>query len=90
MVNTFKTNLTADLKVSEQKIEYVYYVSDDFRSLNVDLLKSNAVSKALKENGNADVLVSPQYIISKKDGKVIQIRVTGYPATYTNFTNVKE
>ena len=83
-------SVTADLNVSEEKIEYIYYVNSDYQVLNLKMLKENAVNKALQANRNADVLISPQFIISKRDGKIVQIRVTGYPARYVNFTNIKE
>ena len=83
------TSVTADLNVSDKKIEYVYYVASDYRVLNLKTLKENAINKALQTNGNADVLVSPQFVISRSDGKITQIRVTGYPANYVNFRNIE-
>jgi hypothetical protein len=47
---------------------------------------NNAVTDALKQNGNADVLVHMTYDATlKKRGKVKKVVVSGYPATYKNF-----
>lgn len=81
---------TADLEVSGSKISYTYVPERKERKSGMNTVLSNAVSEALKDNGNADVLVHMQYnaVIKKKlwfSKKIRQITVTGYPATYKNF-----
>ena len=68
---------TADLEISNQKISYTYYPKKADRKTGFKHILRNATAAALKENGNADVLV-------RKD-KVKSITVTGYPGTYKNF-----
>lgn len=75
----------ADLEVSPKKISFFYKPSSaEKRGGEKNAIKC-AVAEALKANGNADVLVAPQYVIKKKRGKVKEVTVTGYPATYKNF-----
>lgn len=75
----------ADLEVSPNKVTYFYKPSkSEKRGGNKNAI-SCAVAEALKANGNADVMVAPQYIVKKKRGKVKEVTVTGYPATYKNF-----
>lgn len=95
-VNTsLRSNTEADLIVSDKKISYTY--TPLFRSERKMAQKkviSNAVSAALKANGNADVLVAAEYeiVATKKlwfSTKTRQVIVTGYPAVYKNFRNGK-
>lgn len=80
---------TADLKVSQQKITFTYKPSKAVRRSGNNGVLAAAVAEALRANGNADVLVSPQYVITKKRRSIRQVIVTGYPATYTNIVPVK-
>lgn len=77
-------NCTADLEVSENKIKYEYIPSKEERKLGLEWIKSNAVYAALEKYGNADVLVSPQFSITKKCSKILLVKVSGYPAYYKN------
>ena len=54
---------------------------------NIEVLKSEAVSQAVKTAG-ADVLVEPYYTIVSQRG-VSTVTVTGFPATYKNFRDIK-
>lgn len=85
-VNTEIISLnTADLEVSNKKVTFFYKPSGaEKRGGNKNVIEC-AVAEALKANGNADVMVAPQYIIKKRKGKVKEVTVTGYPAHYTNF-----
>ena len=80
---------TADLQVSDTKISYTYYPKKQDRKAGLGHVISNATAAALKENGNADILVERQYeavFKSRLFGKKIKsITITGYPATYKNF-----
>lgn len=80
---------TADLQVSDVKISYTYYPKKQDRKAGLNHVISNATAVALKENGNADILVERQYEVvfkSRLFGKKIKsVTITGYPATYKNF-----
>ena len=52
---------TADLQVSDTKISYTYYPKKQDRKAGLGHVISNATAAALKENGNADILVERQY-----------------------------
>lgn len=88
-VNTELYNRSnADLNVSSNRIKYTFTPNDTYRRAGEKALKAAAVAKALEANGNADVLVAPQYEVKKTRGlfrtQVKYITVTGYPATYKN------
>lgn len=73
---------TADLQVSPNKISFTYIPSQEV--LRGGDVVATAVAAALHENGNADVLVAPQYEIKRKGKKIQYVIVEGYPACYTN------
>jgi PBP1b-binding outer membrane lipoprotein LpoB len=81
VASSIQSASTADLEVSKKKITYTYMVPSKVARGGEKNMVNAAVAEALKENGNADVLVAPQYEIRKKI-----VVVTGYPATYKNFT----
>ena len=88
--SSLTSKTTADMIVSERKISYDYYPNKKERKAGMNQVLNNAVSAALKANGDADVLVHMQYnaIIKKKlwfSKKIRQVTVSGYPATYRNF-----
>lgn len=89
-VNTAILNRTsADLKVSDQKITYTFTPNDSHQRAGMKSMKAAAIQKALEANGNADVLVAPQFEIKKTRSvfttKVKYITVSGHPATYVKF-----
>jgi hypothetical protein len=90
-VATAVTSLgSADLEVSQQKISYTYIPTRQDRKTGLHNVINNAVTDALKSNGNADLLVGMHYdAIMKRRGKVKSIVVSGYPAKYKNFQVVK-
>lgn len=73
---------TADLQVSPNKISFKYTPSKEV--LRAGKVVETAVAEALHANGNADVLVAPQYEIKTKCKKIKYVIVEGYPATYVN------
>ncbi len=85
------SSTTADLRVSDSKIEYVYTPTrKERKKLSQAKMIEKAVAQALKSNGNADVLVARQYEVDRKTGllkRVRRITITGYAGTYTNFKN---
>lgn len=74
----------AELSVSQKKATYTYKASKKVARGGAANIKRAAVSELLKQNGNADVLVAPQYETCGK--KVV---VSGYPATYVKFEKVR-
>lgn len=75
----------ADLEVSQKKISFYYDVPRSVRKGGTNSVKATAVAEALKANGNADILVNPQFDMKIRRGAIHEVTVTGYPATYKNF-----
>lgn len=87
--NALNSNSTVDLEVSGKRISYTYITEKKIRRGGLKNIYATAVKEALKENGNADVLVAPEYETRIRKGmfgtKVKAVIVSGYPATYQNF-----
>ena len=87
--NDLNSNSTVDLEVSGKRISYTYITEKKIRRGGLKNIYATAVKEALKENGNADVLVAPEYETRIRKGmfgtKVKAVIVSGYPATYQNF-----
>lgn len=87
--NAMNSSSTVDLEVSERRVSYTYYAEKNVRRGGLGNVYAAAVKEALKANGNADVLVAPEFETRIKKGvfgkKVKTVIVTGYPATYRNF-----
>lgn len=84
----------ADLEVSPQKITYKFVPNRSVRRGGYANVINSAISEALKDNGNADVMVAPQFETKVKTGffgqKTIKyVIVKGYPAKYTNVKPVE-
>lgn len=82
---------TAELVVSDKKITYTYNPKKIDRKAGMKHMVTNAVAAALKENGNADVLIQKEQEIVYRVNmfgvkKVRTITITGYPASYRNFS----
>lgn len=75
----------ADLDVGE-RATYKYITTSEDRVLGLSNCKAAAIAAMLKNNGNADVIVAPEY---KYDAELNYIEVTGRPASYKNFRGVK-
>lgn len=84
----------ASLKVAPERITYTMQPSRSIRRGGLSNIKRAVENEALTQNGNADVLVEPEYIISKRKGlfgsKVTSITVTGRPAKYTDFHSLND
>ncbi len=75
----------ADLDIQQTKITYFYIPSKTVIAGGMDNIIKTAVSEALAQNNNADVLVGLQKQIKyNKLGEIESIVITGYPAHYTN------
>lgn len=79
----------ADLDVAAERIVYTYTPSKEICRAGAENCKRAAIQEALTKFGNADLLVEPQFIITKYDGifshKITSVTVSGRPAKYTNF-----
>lgn len=77
----------ADLQV-EDRVTYTFVPDKEIQRAGLANCKKAAISKVLEENGNADLLVEPQFVYSVKRGffgkKVTSVTVTGRPAKYVN------
>jgi hypothetical protein len=84
----------ADLKVSEHRVTHTMTPSKEVLRGGLDNVKQAVEQEALINNGNADILVDPQYVISKRKGllgaKITSITVSGRPAYYTNFRSLDD
>lgn len=91
VASSLKSCSEADLEISQTKVNYVHRTSSKERKGGRNNVINSAIKATLQANGNADVLVAPQYEIVKKSGlfgsKIKTVTVTGYPANYKNFRN---
>jgi len=74
-----------DLNVKETKVTGTATMK---RSMTLEVVKREAVADALRKT-NADVLVEPKFETITSHRR-ITATVTGFPATYTNFRQIKE
>lgn len=87
----------ADLKVAPARISYTMRPSKQINAGGINNCKQAAIQEALRVNGNADLLLDPQFVVSSKKGpfgifinKVTSITVSGRPATYVNFRSMDD
>ena len=87
----------ADLQVAPARITYTMRPSKQINKGGIGNVKQAVIQEALTANGNADLLLEPQFVISHKKGpfgwlinKVTSITVTGRPAAYTNFRSMDD
>lgn len=83
----------ADLQVGE-RITYTYSPSKAIRRGGLANCKKAAIADALTQNGNADLLVEPQFVVSVRrnllGSKVTSVTVTGRPAKYVNIHSLPD
>lgn len=83
----------ADLEVGE-RISYTLVPKYEIRKGGEANCKKAAIHEALLQAGNADLLVEPQFIVSRKSGlfinKVTSVTVSGRPAKYKNFRSLND
>lgn len=89
----------ADLEVTGERFSYTMTPSKEIQRGGLSNVKRAAEAGALetykqKTGKSADVLVEPQYVISKKrtflGSKITSISVSGRPAHYTNFRSLND
>lgn len=89
-IDTHICNLTvADMKVSGDKAEKtVNWAWNPLTTFSLAEQKKSATAELLRDS-EADVLVEPQYIVSRRGiFRGGSVTVSGYPATYSNFRNM--
>ncbi|MDE6048907.1 MAG: hypothetical protein K2G09_04355 [Paramuribaculum sp.] len=74
----------ADLTVASTKVSYTLDATGEYKDQGESALKTAAVAKLLATNGNADVLVAPDFEVYRVDGKIKSVTAKGYPAFYRN------
>ncbi len=83
----------ADLQVGE-RVTYTYTPSKAIQRAGLANCKKAAIAEVLTQNGNADLLVEPQFVVSIYRGlfcsKVKSITVTGRPAKYVNIHSLPD
>ncbi len=92
--SSIKNFTVADVKVAENRISKTIEPSKEIQRGGIENIKQAVEAAALAENGNADVLMDPQYVISKKrtlfGSKITSITVTGRPGFYTNYRSLND
>ena len=78
--------VVVDLDVKQTKVSGTA-MSTAGKAVSIENIKNEAVSNALK-TAKADVLVEPIFETTTTNGHT-SVTVTGFPATYINFRNVK-
>jgi len=74
-----------DLSVGQTKVQG----TASGTSMQVEMLKNEAVRDALTKSGNADVMIEPNFTITTR-GTTAQVEVTGFPGTYKNFRTIED
>ncbi len=84
----------ADLDVAPQRITYTLMTTKAIRKGGPANCKRAAVQEALAANGNADMLLEPQFVLNHYRGlfcsKITSVTVTGRPAFYKNFRSMDD
>jgi len=93
--SNIKSITVADLKVADKRVTAtIADVSSDLRRGGEKNVKQAVEQKALSENGGGDLLVDPQYVVTKSKGlfgsKIKSITVSGRPAWYQNFRSLND
>ena len=87
--NHLTSESDVDLVISNSKITYTHKTTAKERRGGRKNITNTAVREALEANGNAEVLVAPQYTFIKKRGllgsKIKTVVVSGYHAKFNNF-----
>ena len=91
-----KSITVADLKVADKRVTAtIDPVSKDLRKGGEKNVRQAVEAKALEMAGDADVLLEPRYVVTKKSGlftgkKITSISVSGRPAWYENFRTLDD
>lgn len=85
----------ADLRVTDHRITYTMTPSKEIQRGGLANVKQAVIQEALTKNGNADLMVEPEFVISMKrkflfGTEVSSITVSGRPAYYENFRTLND
>lgn len=89
------TATVADLDVADQRVTVTLNpVPADVNRGGISNVKKTVEAMALEQNGNADVLVNPEFTYTVERGffskKITSMTVTGRPAKYKNFRSLND
>lgn len=70
--NGLTTSSMADLEISSQRVEHVYYTEARARRGGKKNLQNTAVKELLMKSGNADVLVAPEFTFVREGDSLVQ------------------
>ena len=91
---TIKNATVADLRVADKRITYTMSPSKAIQRAGLNNVKQAAIQEALTLNGNADVMVEPEFVIEQErslfGSRINSITVTGRPAYYENFRTLPD
>ena len=91
---SIKNVTVADLKVTDHRVTYTMSPSKAIQRGGLGNVKQAAIQEALTQNGNADVMVEPEFVIEKErtlfGSRINSITVTGRPAYYQNFRTLPD
>lgn len=91
---TIKNATVADLRVSDKRVTYTMSPSKAIQRAGLNNVKQAAIQEALTLNGNADVMVEPEFVIEQErslfGSHISSITVTGRPAYYENFRTLPD
>lgn len=91
---SIKNATVADLKVADQRVTYTMTPSKAIQRAGINNVKQAAIQEALTLNGNADVMVEPEFVIEKErtlfGSRINRITVSGRPAYYQNFRTLPD
>lgn len=91
-----KSITVADLKVADKRVTAtIDPVSKELRKAGERNVKQAVEAKALEMAGDADILLEPRYVMTKKSGflsgkKITSVSVSGRPAWYQNFRTLND
>ena len=91
---SIKNATVADLRVTDHRVTYTMSPSKAIQRGGLSNVKQAAIQEALTKNGNADVMVEPEFVIEKErtlfGSHINSITVTGRPAYYQNFRTLPD
>lgn len=91
---SIKNATVADLRVTDNRVTYTMSPSKAIQRAGLNNVKQAAIQEALTKNGNADVMVEPEFVIEKErtlfGSHISSITVTGRPAYYQKFRTLPD
>ena len=89
-----KSVTVADLNVADRRVTYTLRPSKEIQRAGLSNIKQAAIQEALNQNGNADVMLEPEFVIEQErtllGKRVNAITVSGRPAYYANFRKLDD